>query len=699
MTSHTRLLLAQEMGVLQRIDSLERVLAQQHGVERYETLLRLCWEYCVRDPKRAIEYGRQADALGKRYGIQLHASRVERLLGLGYCNLGDYGKAVEHFFAALTIDEVQNAHSAEAGHSLSSIGRVFILQSNPSEALKYLEQAQTIAEKSHDTALLAHCLLYRGDALYLQHQYSESLASLLRALPLWENLDIPTSTAINLSSIGRVYNAQQQWNKALEYYTRALDLAEKNRQEPEASAIRVHIASVLLVLGNIEKAEYYAEQAYISAQHNGSWKHIQGALQILAEISIHKQEHAKALRYHRLLAIATDSVYSEEAMRQTAIYAARYDHERKVAQLAQLEKDKHMHEHVRNVSIACAALLAILLVVVANRYYVKQKAEHMLELRAAELVAANDELRKAQFAIEEQNRMLRDLDMERNELLRVTAQDLKNLVSSMYGVAEMLQHGEHKPEQIHTLSSVILDNTRQMFELITNIVDINAIESGMLELQRTVVDATMVVYAVIDRLEQSAHLKNIRLEVVVPEEHLYIIADSQALMQIIENLVSNAIKYSDFGQKVVVRLQESRILQSNRVWTREEWLQALQHQADVESEQAADGEGLEHCVRFEVQDSGPGLTEEDKAYLFTKFARLSARPTAGERSTGLGLSIVKKLTELLGGRVWCESVYGIGATFIVELPQATLEQVQKANHSVIAVNDVNNPKVHKSLHA
>jgi signal transduction histidine kinase len=75
-------------------------------------------------------------------------------------------------------------------------------------------------------------------------------------------------------------------------------------------------------------------------------------------------------------------------------------------------------------------------------------------------------------------------------------------------------------------------------------------------------------------------------------------------------------------------------------------------------------------VRIEVQDEGPGLSDDDKKKLFGKFMRLSAKPTGGEQSTGLGLSIVKKMVTAMNGEVWCESVYGAGATFIVELPQA-----------------------------
>jgi two-component system, sensor histidine kinase and response regulator len=72
------------------------------------------------------------------------------------------------------------------------------------------------------------------------------------------------------------------------------------------------------------------------------------------------------------------------------------------------------------------------------------------------------------------------------------------------------------------------------------------------------------------------------------------------------------------------------------------------------------------AIRVEVQDEGPGFTAEDKPLLFQEFRRLSARPTAGEPSTGLGLSIAKSLVEMMGGKIWCESIAGNGATFIVE---------------------------------
>jgi signal transduction histidine kinase len=105
--------------------------------------------------------------------------------------------------------------------------------------------------------------------------------------------------------------------------------------------------------------------------------------------------------------------------------------------------------------------------------------------------------------------------------------------------------------------------------------------------------------------------------------------------QVLDNLISNAVKYSPLGKNIMIRLLQN-----------------------------------ETYIRCEIQDEGPGLSEADKKKLFGKFNRLTARPTAGEHSTGLGLFIVKKLLEAMGGRVWCESELGHGATFIVEFPRS-----------------------------
>jgi signal transduction histidine kinase len=122
--------------------------------------------------------------------------------------------------------------------------------------------------------------------------------------------------------------------------------------------------------------------------------------------------------------------------------------------------------------------------------------------------------------------------------------------------------------------------------------------------------------------------------------------DTQLFHEILDNLLSNAVKYSPHGKNI--------------------WLGVLEGAASIRTDPPT-----EPHVVIAVRDEGPGLSEQDKKQLFGKFARLSAKPTGGEHSTGLGLSIVKKLAHILGGDVWCESERDAGvagATFFVRIP-------------------------------
>jgi signal transduction histidine kinase len=184
-----------------------------------------------------------------------------------------------------------------------------------------------------------------------------------------------------------------------------------------------------------------------------------------------------------------------------------------------------------------------------------------------------------------------------------------------------------------------------MLDIITNLLDVNKIESGLVNLVIQPVNLDVLDEVIEEYQDRAAH-KGIILHYrhsqkrESMEESVSVLADKQYLHQILDNLVSNAVKYSPHWKNVWVRVM---------------------YRTDASGRRFG---------RIEVQDEGPGLSEEDKQKLFHKFARLSAQPTGGENSTGLGLSIVKKLVGMQNGNVWCESILGQGATFIVELPAA-----------------------------
>ena len=237
--------------------------------------------------------------------------------------------------------------------------------------------------------------------------------------------------------------------------------------------------------------------------------------------------------------------------------------------------------------------------------------------------------------ISERTEALVRLNQEKNEFLGIAAHDLKNPLAGIRSSAEIVHRYYEPKEKAGVFIRRIIESCDQMLDIITNLLDVNKIESGAYTL-----NLASVPLELLGDIVQGYQTRAAQKEIIMFYEHLdaSVLADRQAFHQIFDNLVSNAVKYSPHWSKV--------------------WVRSVLHTT-------AHGEAR---VRIEVQDEGPGLTEQDKAKLFTKFARLSAKPTAQESSTGLGLSIVKRLVEAMKGSVWCESQYGNGATFIVELP-------------------------------
>lgn len=266
--------------------------------------------------------------------------------------------------------------------------------------------------------------------------------------------------------------------------------------------------------------------------------------------------------------------------------------------------------------------------------------------QAAELLARTRThlaLKRSRDALAESNARLQTLNTEKSEILGLAAHDLRNPLANILAATELLlQHDAlSRPKTVEVLTR-IARSSRHMAALIQALLNVYAIEEGQFDIVAEPMDAAELVQSWVDAHREVAAAKRIELEFTAPAAVLSLDTDRVLCGDIITNLLSNAIKYSPPGSRVQITLQAYRpdgVATGDAAW-----------------------------VRLAVSDQGPGLTAEDQQRLFGKFTRLSAKPTAGESSTGLGLSIVRKLVQALGGEIWCESAAGQGATFYVALP-------------------------------
>ncbi|TAE23015.1 MAG: hybrid sensor histidine kinase/response regulator [Candidatus Kapaibacterium sp.] len=229
------------------------------------------------------------------------------------------------------------------------------------------------------------------------------------------------------------------------------------------------------------------------------------------------------------------------------------------------------------------------------------------------------------------------LNAEKNEIMGIVSHDLKNPISAVLGMTDLFMPNSGLTIPLADyprFMGLIQQTAKNMLELVKGLLDDYWLESGKMELHTTPLDVSTLIHFIVEDYQQRATTKEITLHCDAPDNTLAF-ADERRLHQVLDNLISNAVKYSPPTKHVFVRTVSGT-----------------------------------HTVRIEIQDQGPGLNDDDKSKLFGKFARLSAQPTGGEHSSGLGLSIVKKMVEAMNGTVWCESEFGHGATFILELYKA-----------------------------
>lgn len=267
------------------------------------------------------------------------------------------------------------------------------------------------------------------------------------------------------------------------------------------------------------------------------------------------------------------------------------------------------------------------------------RQKELLETQTMEIQSANVELRYANEELQHVNKQMREASIFKTKLLSMVSHDLKNPLGSLLGFAKIMESDAANEEQ-RLMAQDMTTLAEQSLLLVKDLLDSAAVEAGKIELHKTSVDIGEIITAIAWQYKPQAAKKQQVLMTSI-EANTVLEGDERRLWQVFENLVSNAVKYSPPEKTIWVTLERCP--------------------GDVSG-------GNMKCIRFSVRDEGPGLTADDMTKVFGHFQRLSAKPTGGESSSGVGLSIVKQIVELHGGGVWVESAVGQGATFIVELP-------------------------------
>jgi PAS domain S-box-containing protein len=240
----------------------------------------------------------------------------------------------------------------------------------------------------------------------------------------------------------------------------------------------------------------------------------------------------------------------------------------------------------------------------------------------------------------------------KSEFLANMSHELRTPLNAIIGFAELMYKGKVGPLSFNHREYMgdILTSSRHLLQLINDILDLAKVEAGMMEFRPAEVDVAQLTSEVRDTLRGLAAKKHLHIEICFDEEVRKVVVDAGRVKQILYNYLSNAIKFTPVGGRIVVRI-------------------------------AGDGPSL---FRIDVEDTGVGIPAEQLGKLFVEFQQLDGSPGKRYQGTGLGLALTKRIAEAHGGRVAVRSTPSQGSTFSAILPRTMPRDLRgkgRANHA------------------
>ncbi|MCI2056378.1 MAG: PAS domain-containing protein [Oscillibacter sp.] len=286
-----------------------------------------------------------------------------------------------------------------------------------------------------------------------------------------------------------------------------------------------------------------------------------------------------------------------------------------------------------------------------NRIYIMTRTDVTALLREEE--AKNAQMKEALSIAQQANRA-------KTDFLASMSHDIRTPMNAIMGMCELALQDEKNPEQVHESLDTIRSSSQILLDLLNNILDMSRIENGKMQLERQNFSMTEQVHKTAQSYRALALQKQQIFKLHVSIKHDRCVGDIAKIHRAIDNILSNAIKYTPCGGTVAYRISE------------------------ITSQKAEIGR-----YRFEISDTGIGIPPEAQSHLFEPFYRASNSTQAA--GTGLGLSIAKAIVDLKGGTISVKSVKGGGTTFTVELPVPLADQEKTPRHSDVEESE---PKVY-----
>lgn len=571
---------------------------------------------------------RQALSVSKDIDYTEGIARAHNLIGIKYLDFGDHELAHRHYLQALSVENARN-NSEGIARLLNNIAQIYVEQENYSEGSSYLRASMKKWKELGDDRRVLATTNNLGIIHRREKRYKKALDLFWDVANRSLEPEEPDSLmyTVAMLNIGTTYKDKESFRRASIHLHAARSYFERHSYTAHRVYADIVLGELYRDLGEYGKALEYSSHALKAARKEQFRERTKEAL--LLESEIYEKQGRQGLafarfkRYHEV----SDSLQNMQRGERIKELQARFDAEKKDREIDLLNKEAALQEAkiAQQDQLESFLIFSVLLLLTIVGLLIR--ANHQRRKN-------NQKLREGRLEIGKQNRELSKLNREKDEFMSIAAHDLRNPLSSINMAVDLINGvPDIDKETLREYTGIIKISSDRMRNLINSVLHIHSMDGQSADDEVKTLDANRIVDEAVHNFLKPAERKQITLQKNLTSSKTTFLGDSDNVLRIFENLISNAIKYST---------PETTVTISTRA--------------------------VGDKVRVAIADQGPGIREEDQQKLFCKFARLSNKPTGNESSTGLGLYIVKKITEAMGGRVWCESEPGEGSTFYVELP-------------------------------
>lgn len=657
------------------IDSLSTALATAKGQKRFEIYAQLGKSYRESQPDSAVYFGKLLIKEAKN--DPLYLAEGHSLTGVAYRVQGNHKGSVQELHKAIKIYE-KLEDTAALSAALSNLGTAYFFTNDLKTSLKYQIKALRLKEKLGQKNGIASVLLNIGNIYIQQEDFALAREHYQRALQLFTETNNLQGISYSLNNLGVIDENLGNYESALTDYLEALKIDEMLNDRYAVASSYHNIAEIYYKTGKKALAKDFYLKTLAMAKKIGDLTRVTTSLAILAEFereqghlpeALKLSEEAlinarnikfptlklEALRSHiRSLAMARryEEAYllTEELMEVKEIIAkedknkelkdaqALYESDRKNQKIELLQKDKALQAALikrqkfnQKVYIGAILVVLVLLFFIINRYKLIQKNESLLQRLNSSLEnKVHERTKDLQSALERAEKA----DKLKTFFLSNINQELRTPMNGIIGMANYLEENLSDPEK-KQLAKNLLQNSKRLSDTLTAVIELSALEASGEMIAWEQVDLIALARETLTHQQEMAKNKGLSIKMVHYADELFVQADRKVLGRILDNLLHNAIKFTETGE---VQLEINRQMHEN-----------------------------ERYIEVRIRDTGLGIAKENLENIFEAFRKGDDVLYRGYEGLGIGLTLARKYTQLLDGQLSVDSEPGRGTQFTIRL--------------------------------